>query len=342
MSNQAKLLISVLFIIAILLGIGLTRFYFNVSGNTDNTSDEERIVEVGKTFSNGMQSFTSSNGLYGLIDEERNIVVEPEWIEILEVTDKMVLVSRRTHGKLQIGGIDYEENVTLPFVFRSIEPVGNHYYIGILSEDDSCVIYHSDFTAAFQDSWTTAQFENDILQLQRDGSFFSYYIGDEAAVPQFRKARMQCRIAGLPLEWSVSNQTYLSELNDTDLIRINNVVPQYIDMLISNDFSELSQLTTQENMAGLSKMDCFPGFVFEKVDGFSFSSVDREGVRDYDFAFTLQYDTTPGISGTEPEQNIPEEVSGNLEQTVQIHLYFRRNTDNQLILTSATLDFHSA
>ncbi len=342
MSNQAKLLISALFIVAIVLCIGLTRFYFDVTKNTDSVNDEDRVASIVERYSSGMQVFESTNGFYGILDAEGSIVVEPEWMEVLAVTSDTALVSRRIQDEVLIGGIDYEENVVLPFAFRSMIPVNDAYYIGVVAEDESCIIYNADFEPVFQNAWTSAEYDSGVLALEKEGCFFSYYLLDASAAPVFRRARMQCSIGGEPLSWSISNKTVLSEFDAEDLLRINAIVPAYIDMLIENDFSELASISSADYLAGLSKVDCFPGFVFDEAQDFSFSAVQNGDVRDYDFAFTLQYHQEKTETTTEDNAAVmPADSENLLEQSVKIHLYFRRNTENQLILTSANLDFHN-
>ena len=109
MNNRAKLLISVLFIAVIVLCVGLTRFYFDVTKNTANINGENRVKSIINTYGD-MKVFESVNGFYGVLDADGAVVIEPEWMEILDITPEMVLVSRRMNDAVLIGGIDYEEN----------------------------------------------------------------------------------------------------------------------------------------------------------------------------------------------------------------------------------------
>ena len=338
MSNQAKFLISLLFIAIIILCAGLTRFYFDVTKNTGYTNDGEEIDALFRTYENGMQVFASANGYYGLLDEEGSVIIEPEWIEILTVTDEMALVSRKIQDEVLIGGIDFEENVVLPFVFRSMEEIQNTYYIGTAAEDESCIIYNLEFEPVFQNSWDSAEYSNGILLLERDGCLFSYYIAEEE--PIFRKAQMTCMVEKHELDWNIANRIYLSELNPDDLLRINHCVTSYIQMLLDNDFSRLSSISAPEYSNGLSKADCFAGFTFEDVTDFSFSSSDREK-QIYDFAFTIEYDAQLPEQKTSTEATETTASAGEVEQSVQVRLSFQRSASNRIILTSVDLDYHS-
>ena len=215
MSNQAKFLISLLFIAIIILCAGLTRFYFDVTKNTGNIDDGEKIDALVKTYENGMQVFESAGGYYGLLDAEGTVIIEPEWMEILMVTENMALVSSRVQDKVLIGGVDFEENVVLPFVFRSMERITDDYYIATAAEDESCIIYNNSFEPVFSSSWDDAEYDNGMLLLEKDNCLFSYYIAEEE--PIFRKAQLSCMIRDLELEWNISNRIYLSELTVDEL-----------------------------------------------------------------------------------------------------------------------------
>ncbi len=339
MSNQAKFLISLLFIAIIILCAGLTRFYFDVTKNTDIMDDGEKIHELIRTCENGMQIFESNSGHYGLLDAEGTIIIEPEWMEILLVTEQMALVSRRIQDEVLIGGIDFEENVVLPFVFHSMQQINDRYYIGQAAEDGSCIIYNTAFEPVFQNSWDDAEYNNGMLLLERENCRFSYYIAEEE--PIFRKAQMTCMVGDRELDWTIANRIYLSELTPDELLRINSCVTSYIIMLLSNDFTQLSAITSDEYITGLSKMDCFAGFSFEDVADFSFSYADREK-QSYHFLFTIEYDAVlpePVTEAVETAETAaaPDEV----EQSVQVCLTFERNAAYRMILTSVDLDYHS-
>ncbi len=338
MSNQAKFLISLLFIAIIILCAGLTRFYFDVTKNTGNIDDGEKIDALVKTYENGMQVFESANGYYGLLDAEGTVIIEPEWMEILMVTENMALVSSRVQDKVLIGGVDFEENVVLPFVFRSMERITDDYYIATAAEDESCIIYNNSFEPVFSSSWDDAEYDNGMLLLEKDNCLFSYYIAEQE--PIFRKAQLSCMIHDLELEWNVSNRIYLSELTVEELLRINECVSDYITMLVTNDFSHLASITEPEYLNGLSKVNCFEGFTFEKVSEFSFSSSDREK-KIYDFAFTIDYDAAlpeQEATGETAETALP---GGEVEQSVQVRLSFRRNASNRMTLISLDLDYRT-
>ena len=297
-----------LFIVVIILCVVLTRFYFDVTKNTTVQSHDSRVQSVVKRFGK-IQVFRSVNGNYGLLDTDGTVLIEPDWLEILDVTEDLVLISDRINNQMLIGGIDYEENIVLPFVFRSMEKLGEDYYLGIVSADSRCIIYDKHYQSVFQESFDSVSYENKLLTLNNPSDTLYYDMSEQP--PVFRRAEFSCEITDtLTLNWKIANQVYLSELTKDDLRRINRIVSAYMQMIQNQDFRNIDDLTAEEYVNTLIKPS-LPDTVFTEVHNFSFS---RRESGAYDFTFML----------------------GNTE----IHLYFRKNPENQMLLTAA--DIHSA
>ena len=326
MSSRSKLLISVLFIAAIILCIALTRMYLDGAKNTGHTDANDQVKSIVRTYGS-MRVFESTNGYYGILNEDDAVMIEPEWMEVLDVTDSLVVVSRRIEDAVLIGGIDYEENVVLPFVFSSMEPVGNGYFLGTVAEDDSILVYDRAFRLAFPRSYEKAEAdESGMLSLTVSDCVFDYYLGGDS--PVLRRASMTSDICGVALQWRVANQVYLNDLNENDLLRINKIVTSYMLMLQESSFDELPAISASDYIAGLTKPGSFAGMAFDEISGFSFASADGNSA--YDFSFTASYHLTDAEA---------EQMPGT---AVQVQLRFRRNTDNKMILTSSNLNFQGA
>ncbi len=321
MNNRAKLLISVLFIAVIVLCVGLTRFYFDVTKNTANINGENRVKSIINTYGD-MKVFESVNGFYGVLDADGAVVIEPEWMEILDITPEMVLVSRRMNDAVLIGGIDYEENVVLPFVFRSVERLNRYYLNGTVAEDNSSIIYNSSYETVFLHSYDSAVYENELLNLQKGENHFYYDISGNQ--PVLRKIEMKCSVGEISFLWRVSNAVYMNDLLEKDFERINECVQKYIDMLLKSDFTSLPEISGGDYIGSLTKPNSFTDITFREVNRFSFSVQSFE-TSSYDFAFTILGDG-----------------SDRTKSTIQVHLYFTRNADNQMILTSSDLNFQRA
>ena len=320
MNNRAKLLISILFIAAIILTIGLTRFYFDVTKNNGKIGSDEKVESLLQSYGD-MQVFRNPGGFCGVVNAEGVVVIEPEWMEILDITPSVVLVSRRIGSEILIGGIDFEENIVLPFVYKDFRPLGDGYKAGVVAADSTCIIYTDDYQMAFSSAYDAASYESSYLVLTVDDCSFWYSMEDEK--PSLHRAVMNSPVGKQTLTWTVSNQVYLSELSEQDLLHIRHGITAYTGMLIADDFSGLSAITTSDYLSSLSKPGTMPGAQIDRIFDFYLTRQDTEY---YDLAFSMLY-------------RAPGEREGG--QLVQTHLTFRRGTDNNMILTSASLDFQS-
>ncbi|MBQ8926918.1 MAG: hypothetical protein IJ055_01410 [Oscillospiraceae bacterium] len=326
MSNRAKLLLSFLFIAAIILCVGLTRFYFDVTKNTGAGSGEDAAASITAAYGD-MRIFQSVNGYYGLLDAEGTVVIAPEWMEILDVTDRLVIVSKRMGDEVLIGGVDYEENVVLPFAFSAMTEVADRYHIGTVADDGTRLVLDTDYQPIFRRSYESVSYESGILLLTTQGCTFRYDLSKEP--PALQRAQMQCMMDTVRLDWNVGNQVYLAVFSEEDLLRINRCVSAYMDMLLQSDFTDLPEISGSDYIGGLTKPGTFTDLTVDGVSNFSFAQKEREdGTKEdgvYSFRYTLSCHPENGDS-----------------QTVIIGLSFVRNADNNMILSGANLDFQSA
>ncbi|MDE6657464.1 MAG: hypothetical protein K2J88_02640, partial [Oscillospiraceae bacterium] len=137
-----------------------------------------------------------------------------------------------------------------------------------------------------------------------------------------RSAELQCCIDKLILNWKIANQVYLSELYADDLKKINQHVEKYMQMLMEDNFSGLELISSSEYFNNLIKTSRFSEINLKNISQFSFS---RRESGAYDFMFMINYDFM------QEEQKI----SGQAE----VHLYFRKNSENKMILTATDLQF---
>lgn len=322
MSSQVKCFISMLFIVMIVFCIILTRFYFDITKNTENSIRDNKIDCVVKNFGE-MQVFKSVNGYYGLMNDEYSVVIEPEWLEILDVTPEMALVSGNMHQDVLIGGVDYEENIVLPFVFSAMEKLGDGYHLGTVQKDNRYIIFDKNYEPVFQKSFDNVIYHNKLFALSSENCIYYYDMSGDN--PVLRSAELQCNIGELVLTWKTSNQVYLSELHAEDLRSMNCHVAEYMQMLLTDDFSGLEQISSSEYVNNLSESNRFSGITPEAVSRFSMS---RRESGAYDFAFVIAYHTIQD----------GQVLAGQAD----MHLYFRKNTENQIILTATDLQVHDA
>ena len=66
--------------------------------------------------SSGNRIFRENSGLFGIIDSNDRIIVAPEWLDLKFTDGNMCIAKQRIDGNLLIGCIDYEGNISVPFI----------------------------------------------------------------------------------------------------------------------------------------------------------------------------------------------------------------------------------
>ncbi|MCI1269666.1 MAG: hypothetical protein LKG21_07185, partial [Ruminococcus sp.] len=123
MNKHMKLLFSVLFIVIIILSVGITRFYFEVSKNTASINTKTAIKEIIGSDSKGNKIFRNNDDLYGISDSNEHIIVSPQWISLRFADNSRCIASKIIDGKTLFGCIDYEENTIVPFIYSDIKKI---------------------------------------------------------------------------------------------------------------------------------------------------------------------------------------------------------------------------
>ncbi len=311
--------ILILFGVILLFALFVIVYHRYYQAKTDHSL---AVAEIVTQFKNGMQSYEGYNGLYGVLDEEGNVLFEAKWNDVILVNDDMLIVAKETGDSILIGGIDYQENILLPFVFSDFTYLGNDYYIAELSGEDTCILYDSDCDVIFQDYFETVSYDSGILHLYKEGCKFSYYMLQDS--PLFRRATLQCTIGETSFSWLCTNQNELSVLSYSDLLTINRLVNRYTSMLFADDFTELDEITESEYQKALQENTYFANASIYTMEGYSFTAVDSE-YGDYVFTLSLTL-------------RIKQESYGYYYQKLDVLFYFQKGSSDQWILSYQEMD----
>lgn len=230
MNKHTKLVVSVLFVVIIILAVGITRFYFNVSRNTGSSTDSAEIVRKLDIDEDGNRIFEDASGMYGIVDSRDKIIVAPEWLELSFADGKNCIASKRIGGRLLTGCINYEGNITIPFIYRNIS---RHqledftFYIAESDSDGSHTIFDEGFVPCFMHSWDEAEITEEEIILSRNTGAFTYIVGENGLT--CKKAVISGQAAQKDFQLSVYSRVLLSKLNFTDLEKITEATGAYLE-----------------------------------------------------------------------------------------------------------------
>lgn len=245
MSKQMKLVISALFIVIILLAVAITRFYSDPKQSTSDTWTTSGDIQEISSDSDGNKIFRGDSGLYGIIDQSSRIIVADEW-DLLEFTGNgKCTASKSVRGKKLSGCIDYEGNIVVPLIYKSISRhrAGNFtFYLAQAESDGSCVVYDDDFTPCLGRSWDSCSFDSGELTLTSGNGTYTYSVSDSGF--SLRLARLADSALDAPFQVDISSRILLSKLNAAILEEMISDTGRYIEFAVTGNSDYLSGIRT--------------------------------------------------------------------------------------------------
>ncbi|WP_295079750.1 WG repeat-containing protein [Ruminococcus sp.] len=238
MNKRMRLVVSVLFIVIIVLAAAITRFFSNSEKNSASSSEQPAVERIIDTDHNGNRVFKGGDGLFGIIDSSNRVIVNPEWQDIRFTQSNICIAAKRINGKLQYGCIDYEGNVTVPFVFSSIEP--ERFPARLLyfakTADDSFAVYNQDFNPCFREPWKKCKSDGSLLIVGSDNETYTYSVTEKSLI--FIKASLNDVImSNLPYQIEINKRNMLLKLDPQILEAISRDFRKYLEFAYNKDSS---------------------------------------------------------------------------------------------------------
>jgi len=168
LNSKTRLIISILFIISIGLAIAVTRFSFpgNYKGlNVIATPDIQSVTNI--TYNN-YTVFKSSENLYGVIDNNERVIIEPIWNDIIFTSSGKMIVSKNIDNNYYSGVIDNQDNILIPCIYSEFEEVNKDVIIGYLYENNNIVVFNGDFLPYINEEWDRCVVNNNFIFLYKD------------------------------------------------------------------------------------------------------------------------------------------------------------------------------
>ena len=245
MNKHMRLVASVLFIVIILLAIAITRFYSDTSQKTGGGNTQTDIVRRLSDDGNGNRIFEDSSGLYGVVDQNDNIIIPAEWLELSFTGSDLCMASKRIGGKLLTGCVDYDGNVAVPCIFRNItrHQSGNFvFYIADSDLDGTCVVYSENFVPCFPRSWTSCSLSGDSLTMTSSTGSYSYTVTDSGF--SFDSAAINGEALGCSYKLDIFSKLMLQKLDIAMLEDMSSAVAHYLEFAYTGNGDYISAVRT--------------------------------------------------------------------------------------------------
>lgn len=229
----------------IALAISIRSFYSDTTQSTGNNNFQTDIIKSLETDDNGNRIFTDNSGLSGIADNNNRIIVAPEWNDIKFTKNNICIARQRIDGKLLTGCIDYEGNITVPFIYNGIEKYENDgfiFYIAV-SGDNSCVIYDGNFMPCFRKSWKnyTLSQETDEISFKTDNATYDYAISGNGF--RLKSAEIVGKTLDRSYVLSVYSRILLSKISVSMLEKMTDIVGKYIEYAYTGNEVILDDIT---------------------------------------------------------------------------------------------------
>ena len=213
MNRNMRLVVSVLFIVIIVLAVAITRFYSRSEKSAYSEDTQPVIADIIDT-RDGKHIFKDNKALIGIIDSSGRVIVYPEWQELTFTGDSGCIASKRLRSRRLFGCIDYEGNITVPFVYSEIVPAevkGARLLIAKSADNGSYTIYYSDFRPCFAETWTSCSADGSELTLRTKNGEYTYSADNSELV--FAKASVNGTVGDhIPYSFEISNSHLLGNL----------------------------------------------------------------------------------------------------------------------------------
>ena len=195
--------------------------------------------------SSGNRIFRDNGGLFGIIDSNDRIIVAPEWLDLKFADGNICIAKQRIDGNLLSGCIDYEGNISVPFIYQNIEYHQEEefsFYIADSANDNSHVIYDSRFVPCFSRAWESCNISDGEITLKTNNGTYEYAISKDG----FRLKSAE--VIGKTMERSyvidISSRILLSKLSVSMIEKIAEDTEKYIEFAYTGNDEILSDITT--------------------------------------------------------------------------------------------------
>ncbi len=317
MSKHMKFIVTVLFAVILLLTAAILKFYSDTGKSTGEGSAKIDVEKKLGSDSKGNRIFEDSSGLYGVIDTNERVVIDPQWIELKFVGDNLCMVSRRLNGKLMTGCIDYEGNIVVPMIYRDIikQSRGNFvFYTAYPAAGDSCVLYDIDFAPLFRRSWESCSLAEDEMILTSPNGTYTYNVDYTGLT--LKSAVLEGTALDCGYQLTIQNMTILSELDPDMLDALCAGSGRYIEYAFTGSREYLSDVRTDEKSVFTTIFPDDKKILSKKLTGLSGIRIYKVSSDDDKQHYTVSMTADTEIAYTDDE-DMPQTLEGSYRAIIE-------------------------
>ncbi|MGN0591940.1 MAG: WG repeat-containing protein [Ruminococcus sp.] len=296
MNKHTRLLVVVLFAILILLAAAITMFYIDVNKDSKGSSTAVSDTAAYSDKKNKSHIFQDENGLYGLMDENGNIILEAEWTALSPIGNRCFMAKLQTRTQDLVGIIDNEGDIVVPFAYRNIEQLTDFLYAAQLDADGKYFFYDADFHLLLSEAWDEYARIDETLHLQKDGDTFIYGLG---ATLELIEVDLSRRIRPISFTLQIKDEQLLRIMNRSDWCDMADMLIAYLDAYRRDQLNALEDITSAARLAQVMNAS-ETSFTWRgsAIDAISVFSEEADGIELLYCEMTLQVLDEEEVSGS--------------------------------------------
>lgn len=286
MNKRTRLIASLLFIVLIVFAAAIIRFYVNVPEDMHNDTGQAEIVRTVDTDNSGNIIFNNGSGGFG-IARDGKITAAPEWLELRFAGSGICIASRKFGGKILYGCIDYEGNIIIPFVYKSIEKKVTDVstiYCAECDSDGSYVLYDENFMLLLRQSWDSYSIDKSEVIVTDNAGVYNFSISSYGLI--FKSATVSGEIMDCPYSFNVYSRVLLSKLTVPMIEKMTAGAEKYLEYAYTFDNELLSWFESENRRNFIPAFKDDPRIISRNLLGISevhiYSVSSDDGIPKYD------------------------------------------------------------
>lgn len=262
MNKHTKLVVGILIVVLISLIIATISFSLDISKNSDTASENsltETVIDP-----NGNQIIQGENHLYGVSDSGGNLIIDSVWQQLRFIGTKYLAATKDTKDGHRIGVLDLDGNVIAPFVYSDVKTLTDSSYLCTLADTDQFVIYNSAFHVFDTTVWDQYTWDNPVLTLVKGEDSFTFTLEEnDFQLTQVNLSRTSDDVSFL-VNWN--SRANIDLLTPPQWSHVTDMAQSFLQMLQTQDFTGLSQITDQDHENAILSAASFPDTTIAQTD----------------------------------------------------------------------------
>lgn len=177
MNRHTRLLVAFLLAVLVILAAAIVVFHMNVNKETTGDSDSVPLAMNADGSEAESFIFEDETGLFGLKDENGNVILDAEWAELEGIGNSYFKARLVVRSDALYGVIDNEGDIIVPFVYDAIDKQSDLIYTARLAKDGKYFFYDPQFRLIIPEAADSFSLEGTLVHMEMDGDEYVWRQG---------------------------------------------------------------------------------------------------------------------------------------------------------------------